>query len=915
MPGRSSSRAAAGAAILGIATLFIIVPLAAGAQEESAGEPGERIPIAVPGRDAPVDFEKEILPVFRRSCLACHNRAESKGGLVLETPRTILEGGRKGPVVVPGKGSESAIIAVASRSRRPVMPPRKNQVGAGPLASAELGLLALWIDQGAKGEVKASAPVEWRPLPAESSPIYAAAITPAGDLAACGRGDQVHIHGMADGSLAARLIDPALAALGYPPPGAAHADGVQALAFRPDGDVLASAGFRAVKLWRRPRGARRLELAGAAAPATAVAVSPAGDRAAVGTAAGKIVLWDLATGEAGRALAAHAAAVTGLAFSADGSRLSSSSLDRSIAAWDLAAGFPAARWGAPAPVNALAAAGKGGRLAAGLADGTLLVITLPDAGADGAPSPAVLSGHAKQVTALAAVPGEARVISGSEDGTVRVWDLDGGKEVRQLGHGAPVTAVAARADGKRFASAGPDGAVKVWKAEDGAEIAKLSGDPEARDLAERRKRAAAYLEGVAGAAKGALAAAETAVGEAEKKAAEAKAALEKLVAAQAEAAAKPEETAKSPADRKKAQRNAERERKEAENAAGDAALAVRSSAEARERSRAESDRVEAALAAARAELETAVKAAAEREKPVAAVAFASDGGVLLAAAADGSIHAWDAAGGAAGRIECGTAPPVAIIDVPGRGVLSASAGGAVLWDAHPAWPLERVLGSIEEPYTFADRVTALDWSPDGRLLATGGGEPSRTGELKVWRAEDWSLLASVADPHSDSVLGLEFSPDGRLIASAGADKWVKVWEAAGGKLVRSFEGHTHQVLGVSWRSDGKLLASAGADNAIKAWNLETGEQVRTIGGFGKQVTAIRFIPWSESVASSSGDGNVRFHNAGNGAGEKTLGAGDYLHALAVGAGGRLIAAGGHEGKLLIWSTVDGKRIHEIPPPR
>jgi WD40 repeat protein len=891
----------------------------AGDDAAPAGEDVQPIPVAALSRDTPVDFEKEVLPFLGRSCLACHNRAESKGGLVLETPKAIQEGGKKGAVVVPGKRGESVLLAIASRAKRPVMPPSKNQVGAKPLAPEELGLLALWIDQGAKGEVKGpSAVIEWRPLPASASPIFAVAIAPAGDVAACSRGDQVHVHGLSDGKLAARLIDPSLGERGYPAPGAAHMDGVQALAFRPDGEAMASAGFRVVKIWKRARGARRLELASPGSPATSLAASPSGDRAAVGTSGGRIIIWDLGSGGAGRALAAHAAAVTGLAFSPDGTRLYSSSLDGSIAAWDIAGGFPAARWGAPSPVNALVLSGKGSRLAAGLADGTILDILLAEPPANGSPvsPPRILTGHAKTVTSLAAVPGaETRVLSGSEDGTAREWDLEAGKEVRQLGHGAPVTAVAARPDGKRFASAGADGIVKLWKAEDGGEVAKLAGDPEAADLVARRKKAVGYAEGVAGAAKGALAAAEKSVGDAEKKAAEAKAALEKLVAAQPVPADKPEDAAKSPADAKKARKKAEREKKDVEDAAGDAVLAVRAATEARDRVKADADRVEAALAGGRADLEAAVKAAAEKEKRVRAVAFTTGGETLLAAAEDGAIRAWsvDRAAGA-GRIETGSAPVVALADVAGRGILTASADGAVLWDAGAPWPLERVLGSVDDPAVFKDRVTALDWSPDGQLIATGGGEPSRTGELKVWRAVDGGLFRDIPDPHSDSVFGVEFSPDGRLLASAGADKFVKVWDAASGKLVRSFEGHTNQVLGVSWRSDQKLLASAGADNVIKVWSLETGEQVRTIGGFGKQVTAIRFIPWSSSVASSSGDANVRVHNAESGGGERSFGGGGYLHALAVGASGRLIAAGGHEGKLLIWDATDGKQLQEIPPP-
>jgi WD40 repeat protein len=252
--------------------------------------------------------------------------------------------------------------------------------------------------------------------------------------------------------------------------------------------------------------------------------------------------------------------------------------------------------------------------------------------------------------------------------------------------------------------------------------------------------------------------------------------------------------------------------------------------------------------------------------------------------------------------------------VPGRGLVSGSAAGAVLWDLDPPWVLERVVGAIDSPAPFMDRVQALDWSPDGKLLAAGGGEPSRGGELKVIRAQDGGIAREFPDPHTDAVLGVEFSPDGRFIATASADKFVKVFDLESGKLVKAFEGHTNQVLGVSWRSDGRLLASGGADNAVKVWDFESGEQRRTIGGFGKQVAGIEFLAWNSSVASASADGTVRIHNAESGAGEKSLGAGGYLHALALTPGGRLIAAGGHEGKLFIWDGKEGKLLHTLEPP-
>src|SRR5690606_18653551 len=109
-----------------------------------------------------------------------------------------------------------------------------------------------------------------------------------------------------------------------------------------------------------------------------------------------------------------------------------------------------------------------------------------------------------------------------------------------------------------------------------------------------------------------------------------------------------------------------------------------------------------------------------------------------------------------------------------------------------------------------DRVTALDFSPAGDLLATGGGAPSRGGELKLWNVATGQLEREILDAHSDTVLAIEFSPDGKYLATCGADRFMKVFEVASGTLVKAFEGHTHHVLGVSWRADGRLLVTSGA---------------------------------------------------------------------------------------------------------
>ncbi len=201
----------------------------------------------------------------------------------------------------------------------------------------------------------------------------------------------------------------------------------------------------------------------------------------------------------------------------------------------------------------------------------------------------------------------------------------------------------------------------------------------------------------------------------------------------------------------------------------------------------------------------------------------------------------------------------------------------------------------------------MAFSPDGLLLATGSGQPSRSGEVKLWSVAQSKLVQNIEDAHSDTVLGLEFSPNGKYLASAAADRLVKVFSSADGALVRVFEGHTHYVLDVAWRADGHLLASCGADNVIKLWDFATGEQKETIGDFEKEMTSISFVGTGDILLTSSGDQLVRL-------GERPLrGAEDFLYTSAASADGQSIIAGGEDGILRIWRA-DGTLLHALALP-
>ena len=148
-------------------SLFVFICSAVGIQGNMLQ--AEPIEIETINRKTDVDFEKEILPILRKNCLACHNSTDAESDLVLETPADILKGGIDGPAAIAMKGSESLLVLLASRAQESFMPPDDNDVGAKMLTPNELGLIKLWIDQGAAGEVSGGrGPVQWQSTAAKS---------------------------------------------------------------------------------------------------------------------------------------------------------------------------------------------------------------------------------------------------------------------------------------------------------------------------------------------------------------------------------------------------------------------------------------------------------------------------------------------------------------------------------------------------------------------------------------------------------------------------------------------------------------------------------------------------------------------------------------------------------------------------
>ena len=85
-----------------------------------------------------------------------------------------------------------------------------------------------------------------------------------------------------------------------------------------------------------------------------------------------------------------------------------------------------------------------------------------------------------------------------------------------------------------------------------------------------------------------------------------------------------------------------------------------------------------------------------------------------------------------------------------------------------------------------------------------------------------------------------FSADGRLLATGSSDHTVKLFDTATGAIIRTLEGHSQGVAKVAFSPTGMLASGASCDS-IKVWDLETARALWTVPAL-NLVTGLAFAP-------------------------------------------------------------------------
>lgn len=128
-------------------------------------------------------------------------------------------------------------------------------------------------------------------------------------------------------------------------------------------------------------------------------------------------------------------------------------------------------------------------------------------------------------------------------------------------------------------------------------------------------------------------------------------------------------------------------------------------------------------------------------------------------------------------------------------------------------------------FTTGQPVKHLEFSPDSRLIAWGGGLGSlREGAARIHRCAD-GIPVTPFLMHRGDVSDMEFRPDGSLLATSSQDGFVRLWNAETGTLAAPELPHPNRVDHVSFSRDGRRLVSlvsAGAA-AMRVWDAATGE--------------------------------------------------------------------------------------------
>ncbi len=266
-----------------------------------------------------------------------------------------------------------------------------------------------------------------------------------------------------------------------------------------------------------------------------------------------------------------------------------------------------------------------------------------------------------------------------------------------------------------------------------------------------------------------------------------------------------------------------------------------------------------------------------------------------------------------------------------------------LGDAHGVVILRRLPGGEQVGRSMhasaRGPVVQIAFSPDGSRLAT----PAADGDTVVWNVATQEEVARLEDGHPGgvyadgwattgrgAVVSAAWSPDGRLLATGGTDGRVVVWDVAAGAPVgeplRASVGdgnpslYSGSVYDVVFSRDGRwLLAAVGAagHGEIVAWSMPSRALRHRLWADTRRALAVAVAPDNRTIASVGNDGKVRFWDLVTGRPLSGFleGHGGPAHSAAFSPDGAILATAGPDGSPILWDVKSHKQLGSpLPGP-
>jgi len=215
------------------------------------------------------------------------------------------------------------------------------------------------------------------------------------------------------------------------------------------------------------------------------------------------------------------------------------------------------------------------------------------------------------------------------------------------------------------------------------------------------------------------------------------------------------------------------------------------------------------------------------------------------------------------------------------------------------------------PEAHPEGITAVAWSPDGSIIASGSGWSG--GPILLWDAATGSTLGRL-EGHTSYISELAFSAKG-LLYSAGGDQTIRIWDVAQRRPLATLRGSTDEVPGLALSPDGTTLASACKDGVVAFWDARPRpeEEQKKLIELGQFVVP-DFAPDREVLAVPR-NGTVSLLDLATFKEIEPLPElGSDVWMVAYSRDGTLLISGSKSGKVRVWSCTERRLLQELDDP-